>query len=176
MPARKIVAPGVGRARKRGRRLPQIACLLVCCCTYGALAPAGASANRLLGVGYNEHFALGLGYHNEGQEQAAPVQLPEAPAAFTAGEVIGGALLAHGELVWWGGNQFGQAGSGRKFIPSPFPSVIARGVTQAVAGNENGCAVNSGGQVLAWGTTSSARTASRSPAAAPNRAGSRTRL
>jgi alpha-tubulin suppressor-like RCC1 family protein len=129
-----------------GRRL-LIGCLLAC-----LLAPAPAAANVVLGVGYDEHFALGLGYHDERQESAAPVQLPEAPAAFTAGEVIGGAVMPDGELLWWGGNQFGQAGSGQRSIPSPFPTRIAGGVTQARAGNENGCALTSAGQVLAWGT------------------------
>ncbi len=106
----------------------------------------------MLGVGYNEHFALGVGYHNEHQQLAAPVQLPGAPASFTAGEVIGGAVMSNGELLWWGGNQFGQAGTGFKFIPLPFPQRIATGVVQAHAGNENGCALTSGGQVIAWGT------------------------
>jgi hypothetical protein len=135
---------------RRSRGADTLLALLVGACVLATAAPA--SANVVLGVGYNAHYALGVGYHDEGQEAAAPVQLPEAPGAFSAGEAIGGAVLPSGQLLWWGGNQFGQAGSGRKFVPSSFPTKIASGITQARAGNENGCALTSAGQALAWGS------------------------
>ena len=71
-----------------------------------------ARANTLQGVGSNAHRSLGIGYLSAATYPPETVQLPEGPVAFSTST----ALLANGQLLSWGGNDFGQVGNGRQWI------------------------------------------------------------
>lgn len=104
--------------------------------------------------GYGGHGELGIGYRTYKQASPATVLLPSVPQSFAGGGSSATALLANGDLYGWGGNTFGQAGTGHKWIPQPTPVEIASGIVYATSGNENGCAIDTAGQALIWGSDS----------------------
>ena len=118
------------------------------------LSAAPAAANSVVGFGLDFHYELGLGFRTGGVTQPLPVYGLETAKQLSGGQSTMAAVLDNGELKVAGGNDFGQNGNGRQWIPSPFPTTILHGVSQASAGGGDGLALMQDGTVEVWGGNS----------------------
>jgi alpha-tubulin suppressor-like RCC1 family protein len=137
--------------------------------TYYASAYAIGSDGNLYSWGDNAFGQLGIGALGSGPENCqdvqadpsrdtpAPVSLPAGitPASIAAGIYDGYVLTTDGTLYGWGDNAGGELASGSPTdcVPAPlrisFPSGVTPGSIEA--GQDNGYAIGSDGNLYAWG-------------------------
>jgi len=100
-----------------------------------------------------------LGSMPEKKSSSVPLPVPglSGVTGLAAGATHTCALLSGGKVMCWGGNTYGELGSGTKMSsPSPAPVIASgntelSGVTKITAGTEFSCALLTSGSVECWG-------------------------
>jgi alpha-tubulin suppressor-like RCC1 family protein len=136
---------------------------------YDASAYAIGSDGNLYAWGDNVYGELGIGAVGSGPENCqniqadpsrdtpVPVSLPAGttPASIAAGVFDGYVLSTDGTLYGWGINSGGELASGSPTdcVPAPLPISLPSPVTPTSieAGQDNGYAIGSDGNLYAWG-------------------------
>jgi alpha-tubulin suppressor-like RCC1 family protein len=140
-------------ARLRSRRRPCLAIVASMALVLFA-TPTGATANAgaVLAWGENEMSQLG-GETPAASDVPIPVGGLSGATAVAAGGKHSLALLSNGTVVGWGGDGFGELGTGftasRVAVPTPVSGL--NNVTAIAAGHKLSLALLSNGTVMSWG-------------------------